>query len=187
MVVKMKKVFAFLADGLEEVEALMVIDLLRRTHKIDVTMVSITGNEIVTGSHNIKIIADEVISNIDFEEGDMIFLPGGMPGTLNLGECAVLTDNIVEYNKKGKKLAAICAAPSVLGQLGVLSGKNATCYPGFEDKLTGAIYKGESVATDANVTTANGLGSALELGLELIRVLVDEESSEQVAKAIQYK
>lgn len=182
----MKKVYAFFAEGFEEVEALMVIDLLRRTKQLDVTTVSITDSNVVKGSHNIQVIADEVISNIDFEKGDMIFLPGGIPGTPNLGACQLLADNIVKYNEQGKLLAAICAAPSVLGQLGVLDGKKATCYPGFEDKLIGAEVGG-TVVTDKNVTTGKGLGVALEMGLELIKLLVDDETSEKIASAIQYK
>lgn len=182
----MKKVFAFFAEGFEEVEALMVIDLLRRTKEVEVTTVSVTEDLMVKSSHNFNIMADKVISDIDFEEGDMIFLPGGIPGTPNLAASKVLTDNIVAYNEKGKYLAAICAAPSILGQLGILNGKKATCYPGFEDKLEGAVCGG-SVVTDGNITTAKGLGVALEMGLELIKILVDESKSEEIAAAIQYK
>ena len=140
----------------------------------------------VKSSHGFNIMADEVITNIDFSEGDMIFLPGGIPGTPNLAACRVLTDKIVEYNDEGKRLAAICAAPSILGELGVLKGKKATCYPGFEDKLEGAECGG-SVVTDGNITTAKGLGVALEMGLELIKLLVDETASDEIAAAIQYK
>lgn len=182
----MKKVYAFFAEGFEEVEALMVIDLLRRTKKVEVVTVSVTEDKMVNSSHSFNIMADEVITNIDFEEGDMIFLPGGVPGTPNLSACKLLTDNIIEYNKKGKKLAAICAAPSILGELGVLKGKKATCYPGFEKKLEGAELGGD-VITDRNVTTAKGLGVALEMGLELIKILVDEAMRDKIAAAIQYK
>jgi len=181
----MKKVYAFYADGFEEVEALMVIDLLRRTNKIDVVTVSVMDGLSVTGSHNITVMADANISEINFAEGDMIFLPGGMPGTLKLGACDLLMDNVVAYNQCGKKLAAICAAPSLLGERGILEGKKATCYPGFEDKMNGATVGGK-VVTDGNITTAKGLGVALELGLELISVLVGEEESAKIANAIQY-
>lgn len=182
----MKTVYAFLADGMEEVEALMVIDLLRRTKKLNVVTVSIKDEMLVESSHNIKLYADKNIDEINFDEGDCIFLPGGMPGTTNLGACEKLTEQIVKYNEEGKVLAAICAAPSILGQLGVLKGKNATCYPGFEDKLIGANCGG-GVVTDGNVVTGKGLGVALEMGLELIRVLVDKETSEEIAAQIQYK
>lgn len=181
----MKKVFAFFAEGFEEVEALMVIDLLRRTHEVDVTTVSVTDELEVKSSHGFRIMADACIADIDFGEGDMIFLPGGIPGTPNLAACRKLTDNIVAYNEEGKYLAAICAAPSILGGLGVLENKKATCYPGFEEKLKGAQVGGR-VVTDGNVTTAKGLGVALEMGLELIKILVNEEKSNEIAKAIQY-
>lgn len=182
----MKTVYAFLADGMEEVEALMVIDLLRRTKKLNVVTVSIKDEMLVESSHNIKLYADKNIDEINFDEGDCIFLPGGMPGTINLGVCEKLTEQIVKYNEEGKVLSAICAAPSVLGHLGVLQGKNATCYPGFEDKLEGANCGG-GVVTDGNVVTGKGLGVALEMGLELITVLVDKETSEEIAAQIQYK
>lgn len=182
----MKTVYAFLADGMEEVEALMVIDLLRRTKKLNVVTVSIKDDLLVEGSHSIKIYTDTNIDKINFDEGDCIFLPGGMPGTLNLGACEKLTEQVVKYNEEGKVLAAICAAPSVLGQLGILKGKNATCYPGFEDKLEGANCGG-GVVTDGNVVTGKGLGVALEMGLELITVLVDKEMSEDIAAQIQYR
>ncbi len=182
----MKKVYAFLADGLEEVEALMVIDLLRRTKKLDVVTVSIKEDKLIKSSHNIKFYADETIGDINFDEGDCIFLPGGMPGTTNLGACDLLCEQIRKYNEEGKYLCAICAAPSVLGVNGVLENKNATCYPGFEDKLN-CKQAGGSVVTDQNVTTANGLGSALELGLEMITQLVSKEDADAVAGAIQYK
>ena len=182
----MKTVYAFFADGMEEVEALMVIDLLRRTKELNVVTVSIKDDLLVESSHNIKLFADKNIDEINFDEGDCIFLPGGMPGTLNLGDCEKLTEQLVKYDEEGKVLAAICAAPSVLGQLGILKGKNATCYPGFEDKLEGANCGG-GVVTDGNVVTGKGLGVALEMGLELITVLVDKEMSEDIAAQIQYR
>lgn len=181
----MKKVYGFLADGLEEVEALMVIDLLRRTKQLDVVTVSITEELLVEGSHNIKIYADKTIGDIDFEQGDCIFLPGGMPGTTNLAACKKLEEQILKYNEEGKLLAAICAAPSILGQLGIVNGKDATCYPGFEEKMEGANCGG-SVVTDGNVITAKGLGVALEMGLEMIAYLLDEEMAGEIAEAIQY-
>lgn len=182
----MKTVFAFLADGLEEVEALMVIDLLRRTKKLNVVTVSIKDELLIGSSHNIKMYADKTIDEIDFDEGDCIFLPGGMPGTLNLGNCRVLTEQIVKYNEQGKLLAAICAAPSILSNLGLLKDKNATSYPSFEAQMDCKNYGG-GVVTDGNFVTAKGLGVALEMGLELIRILVDEDISRKVAKEIQYQ
>ena len=182
----MKTVYAFLADGMEEVEALMIIDLLRRTKKLEVVTVSIKEDKLIESSHNIKLFTDKTISEIDFEQGDCIFLPGGLPGTTNLGECKKLADKILEYNEKGKWLAAICAAPSVLGKLGVLRGKAATSYPGYEEYMECKTYGGK-VVVDQNVITGKGLGVALEMGLTMIEVLIDKDTSEQMAKAIQYK
>ena len=181
----MKTVYAFLADGMEEVEALMVIDLLRRTNELDVVTVSIKDDLLVESSHNIKLYADKLIKDKDFEKGDCIFLPGGMPGTTNLEKCGTLLDHIKKYNEEGKWLTAICAAPSVLGKLGILEGKDATCYPGFEGFLNCKNYGGQ-VVRDGNIITAKALGAALELGLEMISCLVSEEASKNVASAIHY-
>lgn len=180
----MSLVYAFLADGSEEVEALAVIDILRRA-KIDVVTVSINGTNVITSSHNITIKTDKIIEDIKFDEADLLFLPGGMPGTTNLAGNELLCKQLTEFNKQGKKLAAICAAPSILGELGILDEKNATCFPGFETKLLGANYTGEKVVTDGNTTTAKGLGAAIELGLELVKILINEEKATEIAKAIQ--
>jgi 4-methyl-5(b-hydroxyethyl)-thiazole monophosphate biosynthesis len=181
----MKTVYAFLADGMEEVEALMVIDLLRRTKKINVVTVSIKEELMVESSHGIKLFADKNIEEIDFDSGDCIFLPGGIPGTPNLADCKELETQIIKYNDEGKWLTAICAAPSIYSELGLLKDKKATSYPTFADKMDCREYGG-SVVTDGNFITAKGLGVALELGLEMITELVDKETSEQVAEAIQY-
>ena len=163
----MKTVYAFLADGLEEVECLMVVDLLRRA-KLNVVTVS---------------IKEELM--VDFEQGDCIFLPGGMPGTTNLSECGTLKDHIIKYNEQGKWLAAICAAPSIFSSLGILKDKRATSFPSFADKMECKEYGG-GVVRDGNIITGKGLGVALELGLELISCLIDEETSGKIADQIQY-
>lgn len=181
----MKTVYAFLADGVEEVEALMVIDLLKRTKKLNVVMVSIKEELMVEGSHGIRFFADKNMDEIDFDNGDCIFLPGGALGTENLANSKELEQTILKYNQQGKWLAAICAAPSVYGQLGLLQDKKATSYPTFADKMNCKEYGG-SVVTDNNFITAKGLGVALELGLEMITRLVDEETSQMVADQIQY-
>ena len=179
----MKKVFAFLADGLEEVEALMVIDLLRRTKQLDVVMVSIKDDLLVEGSHGIKIMADANINDIDFASGDAIFLPGGIPGTPNLAACQTLTNQILKYNEDGKLIAAICAAPSILSDLGLLKDKNATSYPSFEEQMDCKSYGGK-VVRDGNIITGRGLGVAIEEGLEIISYLIDENTAKTVANAI---
>lgn len=181
----MSRVYAFLADGFEETEAIAVIDLIKRGG-IDIEMVSVMGRKEVVGAHNIKIEADSLVEDIDIDNADMLFLPGGMPGTTNLAACTRLCDAIVRYNNAGKKLAAICAAPSVFGELGVLEGKKATCYPGFEEKLKGATYVGDKAVTDKNVSTARGMGAAIELGLEIVRVFEGEEKSKEVAESIRF-
>ena len=180
----MKTVYAFLADGLEEVECLMVVDLLRRA-KLNVVTVSIKEELMVESSHKVKFFADKTIDEIDFEQGDCIFLPGGMPGTTNLSECGTLKDHIIKYNEQGKWLAAICAAPSIFSSLGILKDKRATSFPSFADKMECKEYGG-GVGRDGNIITGKGLGVALELGLELISCLIDEETSGKIADQIQY-
>ncbi len=181
----MKTVYAFFADGMEEVEAMMVIDLLRRTKRLNVVTVSIKEELMIESSHGIRLFADKNIDEIDFKQGDCIFLPGGMPGTTNLSQCKVLADEILKYNSEHKLLTAICAAPSIYGQLGLLKDKKATCYPSFADKMDCKEYGG-SVVKDDNFITANGLGAALELGLEIIATMLNGEEAEKVANAIQY-
>lgn len=178
-------VYAFLATGLEEVECLAVVDILRRGG-IEVKLVSVTGELLVTGSHHIAIQADALIEDVDVSKAELLFLPGGVPGTPNLAACETLCAWLKEFDAEGKGLAAICAAPSVLGQLGLLQGKRATCYPGFEDQLTGAAVVGDGVVTDGNVTTARGLGYAIDLGLELVKRLAGAEKAQAIKDAIQY-
>ena len=180
----MSKVIAYMADGLEEVECLAVVDVLRRAG-IEVVMTSITDKKQVLGSHNFLIGTDAIASEIDPLDADMIFLPGGMPGTKYLTESAYVTKAIKDAFAAGKKLAAICAAPSVLGVNGLLEGKKATCYPGWEEKLLGATCVHDGVVTDGNITTARGLGYAIALGLELIKILDSEEKSLQIKASIQ--
>lgn len=177
------KVYAFMADGLEEVECLAVVDLLRRAG-VETVLTSISGNEIVTGAHKIQIIADAKIEEIRESEEDLLFLPGGMPGTNHLAACKALTEKLLAHDAKGGRIAAICAAPTVLGGLGLLKGKHAVCYPGKEDALLGAVTGTDKVVTDGNITTSRGMGTAIELGLELVRILVDPETANSLRKGI---
>lgn len=178
-------VYACMADGLEEVECLAAVDVMIRSG-ITVKLVSMTGNPVVTGAHGIRITADLLWEESQPDEADCIFLPGGMPGTAHLAAHKELGEALVKAVSEDRRVAAICAAPSVLGGLGLLKGKKATCYPGFEDKLTGAEYTSQGVITDGLVTTARGLGYALDLGLEISRLLVGQETSAKVKAAIQY-
>lgn len=181
----MAKVYAFLANGLEEVECLAVVDVLRRAG-IEVTMVSVTGEREVTGSHQITFRADALFEEVDPDKADVLFLPGGMPGTNSLKAHQGLKAAIEKANKQGRRVAAICAAPSILGSMGLLKGRTATCYPGFEDQLLGVSYTSQGVVTDGNITTSRGLGYALDLGLELIRLLHGPQLSQNIKTAIQY-
>ncbi|MBR1855633.1 MAG: DJ-1/PfpI family protein [Oribacterium sp.] len=179
------KVFAFIADGSEEVECLAVVDLLRRA-KFDVTLVSINKENRVHTSHDIDIITDTTIDKVNVDDADILFLPGGGEGTKNLKSSKALSDMLLTHAGKNKPIAAICAAPSVLGLLGLLRGRNATCYPGFEDQLTEANCVHDGVVTDGNITTARGLGYALDLGLRLIELYKSPEESKKIKSAIQY-
>ncbi|MBQ7486296.1 MAG: DJ-1/PfpI family protein [Clostridia bacterium] len=181
----MSKVCAFVAEGFEEVECLSVVDILRRA-KVNVKLVSITDSTEVTGSHQIKILADACFSEVDFSDCDLLFLPGGVPGTPNLAACKPLTDLLCRFAKEGRRISAICAAPSVLGDLGLLSGVTATCYPGWEDHLKGANLSPLGVVTDGNFTTGRGMGYAVDLGLELVSILCSPDLALQIKKGIQH-
>jgi 4-methyl-5(b-hydroxyethyl)-thiazole monophosphate biosynthesis len=179
----MKKVALFLAKGFEEIEAIGTIDILRRA-QIDVVTVSITDNKTVTGTHNIKVIADNTLNDTDFEKFDMIILPGGMPGAKHLNEQEDLKKLILKFNSKGKLIAAICAAPMVLGGLGILDSKRATCYPGFEPELIGAKITGESVVVDENIITGKGPGFVFDFGLRLVEQLLGLQDRREVQNGL---
>ncbi len=180
----MSKVNMYFATGYEEVEALTVVDLLRRVG-ITVDMVSITEDMTVVGAHGIAVGMDKTFENAD-KDVDMLVLPGGMPGTLNLKAHSGLCDMVKAYNEKGKYIAAICAAPTVFGSLGILESRNATCYPGMEEELCCRQSKTESVIVDGNVITSRGLGTAIDFALEIITVLMDESVADSLAEKIVY-
>ncbi len=182
----MKKIGIFMADGCEEIEGLTVVDIARRA-KFEIVMISITEKKEVTGAHDITFSADALSSEINFEELDAIVLPGGMPGTLHLGEAAVVRQQIQKFAAEGKLVAAICAAPSVLGAAGILDGKKATSYPGFEDQMTGAEYQTDSVVVDGNIITSRGMGTAIEFGLAIVRYFTNEENAKQLKESIIYQ
>ena len=181
----MKKVCVLLADGFEEIEGLTVVDLLRRA-KIYVDTISIMDDYIVHGAHGINVQTEDLFDEVDFDEFDMVVLPGGMPGTRYLGECRPLTELLLQFFREGRKVAAICAAPSVLGGLGIPEGKKAACYPGFEDKLKGAEVVFDQVVRDGNVTTSRGMGTAIPFALDLVSQLVSEEKAQELKTGIIY-
>ena len=175
-------VYMFLAEGFEEIEALCPLDLLRRAG-VDVKTVSI-GDKIVCGAHGIKVIAD--LTDLEFSDmcPDMVILPGGMPGTLNLDASAVVHKALDAAASSNAYIAAICAAPSILGNRGMLIGKEAICYPGFEDKLAGAKISDKRVVVDGKIITAAGMGVALDFGLELVSLLCGKNKADTLRKGV---
>ena len=180
---RQKKAYVFLADGFEEIEGLTVVDVLRRAGA-EVEMVSVMDRKEITGAHGIKVEADRMIEEAG--EADLYVLPGGMPGTLHLKEHAGLCRLLNQAEKKEKHIAAICAAPSVLGELGMLKGKRACCYPSFEEKLNCLEVSYEPVVTDGRITTSRGMGTAVRFSLELVSVLYGKEKADEIAESIVY-
>lgn len=180
---KEKRVALFLAGGFEEVEALTTVDLLRRAN-IKVDMVSVNKEKVVEGAHGITVIADQRIREISADSYDALILPGGMPGTIHLGECSELMELLDDYFQKGKLVGAICAAPSLLGKRGLLKEKNACCYPGFEKELIGANVSTNKVEVDGNVITSRGVGTAIDFSLAIIQMLLSKEEADKIGKGI---
>lgn len=178
-----KKVFLFLAEGFEEVEAITPIDLLRRAG-IDCITVSVTDKLEVTGSNGITIKADRLFDEKECMTGDAIILPGGIPGTTNLSKHYGLRNVIIDYDKRKKLIAAICAAPTVLGEMGLLEGYKATCYPGFEDKLLGADALAEKYVNDRHFLTSRGVGTSTDFALQIIGRLEGEDKMNDIKNQI---
>lgn len=173
--------YLFLDNGFEEIEAITTADLLRRAN-IPLTTVSVTGKPMVLGAHNIAVEADGLIEDIDFSDAETLILPGG---ATKLGDCHVLCDLLKQHNAEGKLIAAICAAPSVLGKLGILEGKQATCYPGFEQHL-GESFIGGLVVESKNIITAKGPGLSADFAFCLIEKLAGSDVADQVYDMAQY-
>ena len=175
-------VLVLLADGFEEIEALTPIDVLRRAG-LTVKSCGLSGSE-VRGSHGIYVKADTSPEEVNPEKIDMLILPGGMPGATNI-DAHPYTDIFIDaVRKNGGRLAAICAAPLVLGRRGLLDGRKACCYPGFEDELRGATISEMGVITDGNITTARGMGVALEFAKELVRLTLGEDKANAISASI---
>lgn len=174
------KAYVFLANGFEEMEATYPISILRFVG-IEVVVVSVETEKCVVGSHGIKIDADVLFYENSFTDADIIIIPGGQPGTERLDSFEPLK-KIITYYAENRAIAAICAAPSILGKMNLLQGRNATCYPGYEDELNGAIISKSKVVTDGNIITAAGPGVAKEFSLEIVKCLGDDNA---YAKACQ--
>lgn len=179
----MKKALIFLVAGFEETEALGTVDILRRGG-MDIKTVSLLDTKTVEGSHSIPVIADLLFDEVDFSSADILILPGGA-GTAKLNEHEGLKKKLIEFNNAGKNVAAICAAPMVLGGLGILKGKKATCYPGFEKYLDGATFATDkAVVVEGNIVTGRGPGLTFDFALQLLEILAGKAKRDEVAKGL---
>lgn len=182
----MSKAVVFFADGTEECEALLVIDLLRRA-QVEVIVASAMGRRELVSSHQIPLTADALAEEVDYSGVDLVVLPGGIPGTPNLAANKTVLEVCASFVQAGKKVAAICAAPSILSGLGLLAGRHATAYATYQDKLAGAIVSDQEVVVDGNITTSYGLGGAIPFALELVRQLAGPQEAERIRDAIAYR
>ncbi len=178
-------IYQFLAEGFEEIEAFAPLDILRRAG-VEVETVSITDNQVVIGAHGIPVIADRILPAIDFDDAEMIILPGGLPGSTNLDACEELRQGIQQLYDAGKPLAAICAAPQVYGHMGLLKGLKATCYPGVESELEGATYTGALVEVDGQFITGKGPGASFEFGYTIAEKLGKANEVQALRKGMIY-
>ena len=176
-------IYVFLANGFEEVEALTPVDFLRRC-ELDVRTVGVNGS-VATGSHRIAVACDMTVEEMDISAADAVILPGGMPGTLNLEACPQVQEAVRWCAEHDKWVGAIRAAPSVLGHMGLLEGKKATCFPGFEQELEGAILSDRPVEADGRLITARGPGAAIEFGLRIVEEMVSPERAAKLKAAMQ--
>lgn len=182
----METVYVFFADGFEEIEALTAVDVLRRAD-LKVEMVSVTSEDVATGAHGIAVTCDLLFEECDFSDAIMLLLPGGMPGAGSLYKHAGLCELLLDYNSRNKPIAAICAAPMVLGKLGILKGRKATCYPGYERDLQGAEFVSEQVVKDGNLITGNGPGAAMAFSLTIVESLVGKAKKQDLIEAMGVK
>ena len=181
-----KKVYIFLADGFEDIEGLMVVDLMRRA-KIEIQTVSIKDTREITTSRGIQMRTDLIYAETDFSDADMLVLPGGQPGTNHLKAFAPLAGLLQKTNEEGGLIAAICAAPTVLSGLGLLKNRRATSYPACEPDMDVAEYLSDRVVVDGNITTSRGLGTAIDFALCLIGQLLGEAEARRIAESVVYQ
>lgn len=181
-----KKVGIMVANGYEEIEMLTVVDILRRAG-VTCDIISVTGDQTLVSSHQVSVQADVLYEEADFGSYDALAIPGGMPGTLNLGAHAGVCEQLKNACAQGKLIAAICAAPTVFGKLGLLEGKKAICFPGMEDQLTGATVTYEPVVRDGNIITSRGMGTAIDFGLAILGYFEGADAVDTLAKKIVYR
>lgn len=179
----MKKVLVHFANGFEEIEAITPVDVLRRAG-CEVVTISVTGKNEVVSTRGVTIVTDKHFVEADYENADLILLPGGQPGADNLNKHEGLKKQVKTFFEKGKMIAAICAAPMVLGSIGILKGKRATCFPGVEPQLTGATCTGNAVEVDGNIVTGKGPGAALKFSLTLVEMLVGKAKADELRKVM---
>lgn len=179
-------IYLFFATGTEELEALGTADIIRRAG-LDLQIVSITGERTVTGSHGIRVVTDAVLNEVEFFDADLLVLPGGMPGAANFAACDDLNERIRDHVYLGRPVAAICAAPMVLGRLGLLDGKRATCYPGFENELRGATCTGALVEQDDLFITGKGPAAVFEFGYTIVERMKDKATADALRKGMLYE
>lgn len=181
----MKKVYEFISNGSEEVEALIPVDVLRRAG-VDIQIVSTTGEEVITTSHGVRIICDALIEDIDTSDADLLMIPGGLPGAENLCNHPLVREAIQRQYEAGKLVSAICAGPMIFGSLGISKGKRCTCYPGFEDHLDGATYTEELVTVDGNVITGEGPAATFPYAYTLCEILCGKQTAEALKEGMMY-
>lgn len=180
------KVYVMLAQGFEIAEAMVPIDILRRA-RVEVKTVAIADNQLVTSSNGTPVMADQLLGQSNLSDGDMLFLPGGMPGSNNLRDSQPVADVIREYHKANKWLAAVCAAPMVYGLMGILEGEKATCFPGFEKDLLGAEFQKKTAVRSGHFITGCGAGAVFDLGREMAAVLVGEDTADAVLRQMMFQ
>lgn len=182
----MSKVYEFLANGFEDIEGLAPVDILRRGG-VDIKTVSITGTEFVETAHGVTVKADLRFEDIsDFSDADMMLLPGGIPGATNLRDHEGVCRALSRHHQEGKRIGAICAAPLVLGALGILEGRRATCYPGFEKFMTGAEYTADLVTIDGPVITGEGPAATLPYAYKILEMFIGEERTTTIKDGMRY-
>lgn len=181
----MAKVYQFLSNGNEEIEALIPVDVLRRAG-VEVVLVSTVGELTTTSAHGVRIVADALIEDVDTSDADLLMIPGGLPGAINLCEHPVVREKIMAQYEAGKLVSAICAGPMIFGSLGISKGKRCTCYPGCEDDLIGATYTGELVTVDGNVITGEGPAAALPYAYTLCELLCGKTTAKALKDGMMY-